>query len=88
MEDSDFINSITASRVYTENYNDIEINEETISILKQIQKQSIEFKDILGTHKGIIHTLQIKDNGIFAYGIFFGQMYGSDLMKVHMNGKK
>lgn len=49
------------------------MTKDMVSILKEIQRQPIVFKDILGTHKGIINTLKIRDNGIFAYGIFFGQ---------------
>lgn len=45
---------------------------EDIKILKEIQRGSVEFTDILGTHKGVINTLKVRDNGIYAYCLFFG----------------
>ena len=48
-------------------------NIEALKLVKELQKESIEFKDIFGIHKGVIHELKVKDNGIFAYGIFFGK---------------
>lgn len=49
------------------------MNLNDIKVLKKVQKESIEFNDFLGNHKGTIYELKIKDDGIFAYGIFFGR---------------
>ena len=48
------------------------MNLKDIYVLKELQRESIEFEHRLGRHKGVIHELKVKDNGIFAYGIFFG----------------
>ena len=49
------------------------MNETELKILKEAQQKPIVFKDLLGEHKGVINELKIRDNCVFAYGIFFGQ---------------
>lgn len=48
------------------------MNKSELKILKKVQQEQIKFKDILGEHIGVINELTIRDNGIFAYGLFFG----------------
>lgn len=48
------------------------MDKQDVRNLYKIQKQNIKFRDSLGEHTGIIHTLEIKDSGIYAYALFFG----------------
>ena len=46
-------------------------NIEVLKLVKELQKESIEFKDIFGIHKGVIHELKVKDNDIDRYLFLF-----------------
>ena len=59
-----------------------------IEVLKRVQKESITFTDILGEHTGIIHTLSITDNGIYAYALFLGQNLNFRFNEVYMQWEK
>jgi len=60
------------------------LNKSELQILKKIQQEQIIFKDILCEHTGIINELKIRDNGIFAYGVFFGRNSWFKLNEVNM----
>lgn len=41
--------------------------------LRELLYKNIIYKDLLGEHGGVIDEIRIKENGIFVYGLFFGQ---------------
>ena len=48
------------------------MNKSELEILKKVRLEPIKFKDMFGEHTGVINELKIRENGIFAYGLFFG----------------